>query len=520
MSFIHDIGFIAKIKRVNNKDKKGFKVLLSGGLGAQPKHADVVYEFLEADKIIPFIESTLSVFDRYGERSKRAKARLKHLIQKIGLSQFLTLIKEEKQALSYSTFPISLQNIEPLYLKSSLVSPEIKIENNSAYDLWKKTNVIKQKQNGFYAIGIKVRLGDLHSGQARLLADLIKKYAGNEIRLTIKQGILIRHVKNGLLPLFYLKLKDIEFADPGYNSTSDITACPGTDTCNLGIASSTGLTRILESVLREEFPKYVNNKEISIKISGCMNACGQHSIANIGFYGMSVKKNKLALPAIQILLGGGILGDGKGRFSDKIIKIPSNRGPDALRTILLDFEVNVEKNETFNNYYDRKGKIYFYHLLKPLSNLTNITDDDFLDWGHNKSYIKAIGVGECAGVVIDLVTTLLFESEEKIDNSKTAFRNKNWADSIYHSYTSLINTAKALLIGENIKTNSQIDIIKDFDSYFVETGLISLNRTFSSLIYQIKENKPSEQFALNYLNQAKDFYSKIDELRLKAVSDE
>lgn len=520
MSFIHDIGFIAKIKRINNKDKKGFKVLLSGGLGAQPKHADVVHEFLEVDKIIPFIESTLRVFDRYGERSKRAKARLKHLIQKIGLSQFITLIKEEKQALSYSTFPIPIELAEFIDTQPIVASPEIIIENNATYDLWKETNVIRQKQDGFYAIGIKVRLGDLQSSQARLLADLIKKYAGNEIRLTIKQGILLRHVKKDLLPLFYLKLKDIEFADPGYNSTNDITACPGTDTCNLGIASSTGLAKILESVLIKEFPNYINNKDLSIKISGCMNACGQHSIANIGFYGMSVKKNKLVLPAIQILLGGGILGDGQGRFSEKIIKIPSKRGPDALRTILRDFEVHVRKNEAFNNYYDRKGKIYFYHLLKPLSDLAKITNDEFLDWGHNESYIKAIGVGECAGVIIDLVATLLFESEEKIENAETAFRNKNWADSIYHSYSSLINTAKALLIGENFKTNSQADIIKDFDSNFVETGLISLNSTFSSLIYQIKENNPSEQFALDYLNQAKGFYSKIDELRLKAVSDE
>ncbi len=520
MSFIHDIGFIAKIKRVNNKDKKGFKVLLSGGLGAQPKHADIVHEFLEADKIIPFIESTLRVFDRYGERSKRAKARLKHLIQKIGLSQFLNLIKEEKQALSYSIFPISFELTEFTGPKPFIASPEIIIENNATYDLWKKTNVIEQKQDGFYAIGIKVRLGDLQSNQARSLADLIKNYAGNEIRLTIKQGILIRHVKKDLLPLFYLKLKDIEFADPGYNSTNDITACPGTDTCNLGIASSTGLAKILESVLIKEFPNYINNKDLSIKISGCMNACGQHSIANIGFYGMSVKNDKLALPAIQVLLGGGILGDGKGRFSDKIIKIPSKRGPDALRTILYDFELNAEKNETFNKYYDGKGKTYFYHLLKPLSNLSNIIEDDYIDWGHNKSYIKAIGIGECAGVVIDLVTTLLFESEEKLENAKTAFELKKWADSIYYSYTSMINTAKAVLIGENIKTNSQESIIKGFDSYFVETGIIDLNYSFSSLIYKIKENNPSEIFALNYLDQAKDFYSKIDELRLKAVSDE
>ena len=137
------------------------------------------------------------------------------------------------------------------------------------------------------------------------------------------------------------------FADIGYNSTLDVTSCPGTDTCNLGIASSTGLARELENTLRDEFPMYVHNKDISIKISGCMNACGQHSIAQIGFYGMSIKKGTLVIPAFQVLLGGGSLGDGKGRFADKIIKIPSKKGPEALRLLINDYEDNKDIENSF-----------------------------------------------------------------------------------------------------------------------------------------------------------------------------
>lgn len=518
ISFIHDIGFIAKTKIVNEETIRGFKVLLAGGLGSQPRHADVAYEFLEADKIIPFIEGVLRVFDRNGERVKRAKARMKFLVKDLGLNEFLALVEEEQKALAYHTYLIDTSEFDKAIEINPISVPTVNLKDKKGFDLWKEANVIKQKQNGFYAIGIKVFLGDFYTDKARLLADLIKKYANNELRLTLHQDILIRHVKEELLPIFYVELEKLGFTDLGYNSTQDITACPGTDTCNLGISSSTGIAAVLEKVLKEEYPDYINNKEIAIKISGCMNACGQHNMAQIGFQGMSIKVGAFQAPAVQILLGGGILGNGQGRFSDKVIKIPSKRGPEALRLILNDYNKNTEENETFLDYYDRLGKIYFYDLLKPLADLTNLEDSDFIDWGHDEKYIKAIGVGECAGVVIDLVTTLLFESEEKLENAEESLKQKQWSDSIYYSYNAIVNTAKALLTAEGVKTNEQTGIIKSFDEHFVATNAIKLKGTLAELVYQLKENKPSEEFAKNYLTHAKAFYKQADEFRAIQVA--
>ena len=520
ISFIHDIGFIAKTKRVNDKTIRGFKVLLAGGLGSQPRHADVAYKFLDADKIIPFIEGVLRVIDRYGERVKRAKARLKFLVKDFGLEQFLNLVEEEQKALAYKTYLINTDAFDNAIEVNNSVVPTVDIKNQDAFELWKSLNVIKQKQDGLYAIGIKVFLGDFYTDKARLLANLIKTYANNELRLTLRQDILIRHVREDLLPFFYVELEKLGFTELGYNSTQDITACPGTDTCNLGISSSTGIASVLAKILKDEYPKYLNNKDIAIKISGCMNACGQHNMAHIGFQGMSVKVGALLAPAVQILLGGGVLGNGEGRFADKVIKTPSKRGPEALRHILNDFENNVLENESFINYYDRLGKIYFYDLLKPLADLTNLENDDFIDWGHDNKYIKAIGVGECAGVVIDLVSTLLFESEEKLANAEESLVQKQWSDSIYYSYTALINTAKALLTSKEIKTNTQSGIVKLFDEHFVATKAIELTETFAELVLQLKQNEPSEEFAKNYLTQAKELYSKADVFRLKEVRHE
>ncbi|QTE21951.1 HEPN domain-containing protein [Polaribacter cellanae] len=517
ISFMHDLGFIAKVKTENGITKKGFKVLLGGGLGSQPRHADVIYEFLEEAILIPTIEGVLRTFDRFGERAKRAKARLKFLVKDLGVEAFLDLVADEVNALENKTFKVDTSEFEKPIVFQEIEIPSVKIEDETAFQKWKDINVIQQKQKGLFAIGIKVHLGDFYTPKARLLADLVKKYAANEIRLTLRQNILIRHVRAALLPFFYIELQKLGFAKAGYNSASDITACPGTDTCNLGIASSTGIAVELEKVLENEYPKYLNNKEIAIKISGCMNACGQHNMAHIGFQGMSIKVANLQAPALQILIGGGILGDGKGRFSDKLVKVPSKRGPEALRILLNDVEKNQQEKETFLEYYDRQGKTYFYDLLKGLQDTTNLESSDFIDWGHSENYVKAIGVGECAGVVIDLIATLLFESEEKISNSEEALNENQFSDSIYHTYTSLVNTAKALLIAENVKTNTQAGIISDFQKHFVDANKFEINGSFEDLVYQIKKEAPTKAFAESYLNDAKSFYKKADAFRTVEV---
>ncbi|MGB5202858.1 MAG: nitrite/sulfite reductase [Eudoraea sp.] len=508
LSYMHDLGFIAKIR----DGVKGFKVMIGGGLGSQPRHADELFSFLPANEIIPIMETVVRVFDRYGERKSRAKARLKFLLKDLGLEAFKELLIAEKKAVPFKKYPIN-SSTYPKVVISNERAQDVIIEDIEAFEQWKTTNLVLQKQSGYVAVGIKVMLGDFYTEKARLLADLVEKYAAGEIRLTLRQNILIPHVRESLIPFFYTQLKKMGFADAGYNKALDITACPGTDTCNLGISSSTGIASELERVIKEEYPQYVNNADVVIKISGCMNACGQHSMANIGFQGMSIRtKEKLVAPALQVLLGGGNLGNGRGLFADKVIKIPSKRGPEALRQILNDFEVNG-KGASYESYYAEKGEYYFYELLKPLADIENLSPEDYLDWGSNKRYQKAIGIGECAGVVIDLIATLLFESDEKIKNSKEAISEQKWAASIYYSYSSMVNTAKALLTAEKTKTNTHNSIIKDFNIHFIENDRIALNSSFEDLVLQLNKNEPSEAFAKSYLTDAKDFLNKVESYR-------
>ncbi|MGJ8591974.1 MAG: HEPN domain-containing protein [Aquaticitalea sp.] len=504
LSYMHDLGFIAKIKN----GERGFKVLLGGGLGSQPRHADVLYEFLPTDKIIPVMESVLRIFDRHGERKSRAKARMKFLINDIGLEAFQELIELEQNAIEFKSVPIHFEKF-PVSVPVNVEASKVEIKDKNHFNSWKSTNLVPQKQKGYVAIGIKVLLGDFYTDKARLLADLVENYAAGEIRLTLRQNILIPFVKEDLAPFFYQELSKLGYTEVGYNKAVDITACPGTDTCNLGIASSTGIAEELERVIKTEYPHYLENEDLVIKISGCMNACGQHNMANIGFQGMSVRTpDKLVAPALQVLLGGGNQGNGKGVFADKVVKVPSRRGPEALRRILNDYEANAE-GQLYLDYYLLQGQKYFYNLLTDLSDVSNLTPIDFIDWGTDEAYVKAIGIGECAGVVIDLIATLFLESEEKIENARESLDDKVYSNAIYFAYSSMVNSAKALLLSQDISTNTQAGIISQFDTEFVESNKLDLGVTFSELIYQIKNNAPKEAFAKSYINHAEDFLSKV-----------
>jgi sulfite reductase (ferredoxin) len=517
-AYIHDLGFIPKVKIVDGKIIRGFKVLIGGGLGAQPFLAQTAFEFLEEDQIIPFTEAVIRVFDRHGERASRHKARIKYLLNKIGLAELLRLAEEERKAIFNQTYPIDVNAVPQRVNEKNQVYTTFKVSDDPRFQAWVKTNVFEQKQQGYFGVYIRVQLGNIHSGKARDLAKVVEQYAADDIRITVNQGFLLKFVKKEALPSLFRELDKIGLATPGFHSTAYITACPGTDTCNLGISSSTGIAFELENVIRDEYPDLIYNHDIKIKISGCMNSCAQHGLAQIGFHGSSSKAGANVVPALQLLLGGGSLGNGEGRIGDKIIKIPSKRGPAVLRQLLDDFSTHAVEGEYFNSYYDRKGKDYFYQLLKPLADTSTLVAEDFVDWGQTEKFKTEIGVGECAGVMIDLVATLIFEAEEKYDLAKTTLEEGHFGDSIYHSYATFVSAAKALLLGKQLHCNTQIGIINDFDKHFAETGELMLEGGFKNTVLRINQEEVSKAFAEDYFLQLTTFITAVKAYRNNSVA--
>ncbi len=501
-AFIHDIGFVPKIRKENGGEVRGFKVVIGGGLGSNPRLALTAYEFLEERYILPYAEALLRVFDRYGERKNRQKARMKFLLDQIGLERMQHLIQEEWKALAVKEFIVDRDIPGPSPVSRPFAASGETNIDETGYQRWHKTNVFEQKQKGFYGAYVRVPLGNLDVKRARLLAEIARSYASDEIRITPNQGYLLRFVRQESLRALYHSLNQISLAEPGFDSTNDITACPGTDTCNLGISDSTNISLELEKIIANEYPDLVYNNNIKIKISGCPNSCGQHGLASIGFHGSSFKVGNHSLPALQVVLGGGRLGNGEGILSEKVIKIPSKRAPECLRILLDDYFENQIEGEYYENYYRRLGKQYFHNLLKPLADLTHLAPSDYIDWGHSENFALKTEVGECAYVVFDLVATLLQETEEKLQWARETFDLGRYADAIYHSYNVFVNGAKAALLRKDIIVNTQHGILNDFETHYGAGNGFQYPGGFKEFVLRINKNEPTKDFAREYLNDA------------------
>jgi len=506
-SYIHDFGFIPKVIVTDGVEKRGFKVMLGGGLGAQPILANVVQEFMPEEQIIPYIEATLRVFDRYGERNNRNKARFKYLVQKLGLSEVLRLIEEERIANKNQVYWVDTQtDSSAVDAPVAVALAEVTPVDSTAFAIWRQTNVFEQKQKGYYGVNVKVLTGDISTEKARILLQELQGHIADDIRITQGQNLMFKYVRKESLPHVFNVLTTLGFAKPGYDSTADITTCPGTDTCNLGISNSTEMARVLEQYIHDFHDDFIYEQALKIKISGCMNSCGQHGLAHIGFHGSSVKAQGKVVPAAQVMLGGGTIGDGEGRAAERVIKVPTKRVLQVVDLLLVDFKREKQNEEHFLGYYERRGKDYFYQLLKPLADLSTLTAEEFIDWGHQGDFETAIGVGECAGVMIDLVATLLLEAEEKIEWAKLALEKEQYADAIYHSYSSFVWTAKALLLDKGVNSSTQSAVIQEFDLRYVQEGIFTFPTSFADRVLQLNKYQPSKDFAETYIVQATAFY--------------
>ncbi len=506
-TYFHDFGFIPRIR----DGKKGFKVVVAGGLGAVSMIAPTAYEFLEADRIIPFMEAAIRVFDRYGEREKRMKARMKYLLKDMGLEQFLALVEEEMPAVAHQTFAVDESLIPSLGRVPGDNFPATAPLHEKLYEEWLKTNVLEQRQGGYRAVAIRIPLGNLEAEQARLLAGLIKEFASDDIRLSVQQGMVLRYVPPSALPHLFNGLYALNLGLPGYDTTADITACPGTDTCALGVTNSTGLATILEKLVRDEFPEMVTENDVRIKISGCMNGCGQHMAANIGFHGSSIRAGQKIAPAMQVVVGGGIAPDGRGFIAEKVIKVPTRRIPQVVRELFRDYQQNANAGEYYNDYVVRQTKRYFYDLLKPLGDSTNISDEEFFDWGQDEEYRQEIGVGECAGVSLDVIGAILNDAANKVIAAGQSVKGEAWADAGYHAYSAMITAAKALLLAEDVKCNTHIGILNDFAGQFGDR--FSEAMPFPEFVLRIKQQKATPAFVAEYLAAAQAFVSKAIKTR-------
>ena len=393
---IHDVGLIAQVRGNNGTSRRGFKVLVGGGLGSLPTEAAVLADFLAEEELLPTIEAVLRVFLETGNRKNKYKARMKFVLRDKGIEEFRRLVAEKKK-ISHApaeTFAVpspirpALVTIATLPLSQSIAETPADPE----YDRWAASNLMSQRQAGYGAIWIKLSAGTVHSHQMRDLAALLEKHGLGGARLAVNQNLVIPWVPFDRVRAIYDELRALDLAAPGARTISDVTGCPGATTCNLGITRSLTLADELSRELADQTDPEI--QKIRVKISGCPNSCGHHHIADIGFYGNARKIGDQQAPYYQLLLGGRV--DARGvRFARQVLAVPARPIPAIIRELLAFYKEERQLGEAFADWAARTPDAAIVHRLRPFADVENASADIFVDWGDTETYSLKLGRGEC-----------------------------------------------------------------------------------------------------------------------------
>ncbi len=399
---MHDMGALAVVK----DGARGFRLYVGGGLGPTPFNAQVLEDFVPVDQLLPYGQAVSRVYGRLGEKKLRSMARIKFLVKKLGIGEFQRLVREELKVLTVDPRWKEWPAEEVKAWKEEAKKPAQALNGAAkpaGFASWQRDSVYQQRQAGYVVVYIMTPLGDYTPDQMRGLADIVRKYTNDTCRTTVDQNVVLRYVSEADLPAIFADLGKLGLAKPGANTIADITACPGTDTCKLGISSSRGMARELQRRLLaavDDLPEDV--RKLKIKVSGCPNSCSQHHIADLGFYGGSRKVGGYTVPHFNVVLGGQWT-ENAGSYGLAICAVPSKRIPDVVDRITGKFAAEHTKGESFQAYIKRIGKGTVLELLKDLTVLPTHDAEPRLysDWGDPREFTMSdIGKGECAGEVI------------------------------------------------------------------------------------------------------------------------
>lgn len=400
---IHDLGFVAVKKVIDGKEVKGFKTFVGGGLGSTPFPAQVLEEFTPLDWFLPTAEAVIRLFDRNGERKDKNRARIKYLVAKWGIETFRKEFQDERKQVmmtgsgkeSFWKLRFEEETAPVLKQPAPTQAPGVL----PGFEDWQKSNTFEQKQKGYFAVNVRCPLGDINPSQMRSLAKISRAFCGGRLRTTISQNLLLLWVPKDSLKALYAQLSPLGLALKGAEEITDITRCPGADTCQIAITHSKGLAFEMSKLFTNGLGSDPVFKDITIKISGCTNSCGQHHIANLGFHGASKVVDGRAVPHYQLMVGGYTAKNGVAVFGKRIAQIPASRTPDATRAILETYKKEKGASENFLDWTGRFGAEKLKALVAPFTEIPSFDQNPkmYEDLGDpGKQFKVEMGKGECA----------------------------------------------------------------------------------------------------------------------------
>jgi sulfite reductase (ferredoxin) len=475
---MHDLGAIAVTSAENGRHKRGFALYVGGGLGTVPYQAKLFDSFLPVEDLLPTAQAIARVFARLGEKKNRNRARIKFLVDDLGIEKFRELVLQERKILPHD--PRWVEYIEQAEIEQEQpLRPGGQLPDGSAqshsedFQRWLKTNTRLQKQEGYVVATVSLPLGDLTSSQLRALADIARRFTRESLRTTVEQNMVIRWVSQIDLPDLYSALKSAGLEQPGAGTIVDIVACPGTDTCKLGISSSRGLagelrTRLLEKSL--QLDQAIQN--LHIKVSGCFNSCGQHHIADLGFYGVSRKIAGYTVPHFQVVLGGE-WNHNAGAYGLPIMAIPSKNIPEVVSRLGERYLAERTKGEGFQAFIKRIGKAEVKRILEDLARVPDYQSNPFYfsDWGDPREYsIDDIGKGECAGEVVSSVEFDLTAAEREVFEAQLLLEDGKPEKAGRTAYLAMVHAARGLIRAEYLDISDNEDtVVSEFEKRFYDT---------------------------------------------------
>ena len=475
---MHDMGAIAVTRTVDGKEQRGFELYVGGGLGAVPHKAKLFDEFLPPEELLPTAQAISRVFARLGEKRNRARARVKFLVAKLGIDEFKRLVLEERAQLPEDPrWTADIEEFlnafdeEPLKPAQALNGADVP----AGFDEWYATNVYQQRQDGYVTVTVSLPLGDITSSQLHSLADICRRYVKDTIRTTIEQNIVLRWVSEADLPALYAELQQTGLAESGAGTIVDVTACPGTDTCKLGISSSRGLAAELRQRLGEQSMQMDEAvKDLRIKISGCFNSCGQHHAADIGFFGNSRKINGIPVPHFQVILGGQWK-ENAGAYGLAMGAVPSKRIPDVVTRLTSRYIEERDKEENFQDFIARLGKREVKAMLDDLTQVPAHSENAsfYSDWGDPREFTTGdMGIGECAGEVIPLIQVEMAACEREAFEAQVLLDEEDYEKATHTANSAMLHAAKALVKTQFLDIPEDAQVIQDeFRTRLLDTQL-------------------------------------------------
>jgi sulfite reductase (ferredoxin) len=403
ISGIHDIAFLAR----ERDGVKGFELRVGGGTSIMPRVAPTLYEFVRADdgEYLKVTEAVLRIFDRQDWlRVNRARARIKVFVDKHGIDELRAQVEQELKGdwvaeRDFDPAPRLFIHDEEANAPAAPLHYGTPNGDVSEFKRFRAANVVAQRQEGFSTVQVKVTRGDLTPEQLRGLAAILRDFCAGYARTTVHQNLLLRWVRDESVYDVWNRLKQLGLGDAGADEISDVVSCPGTDSCKLGITSSMGLNQAVKERIDAMGIDDPLTRRIHIKMSGCPNGCSQHHIANIGFYGASIKVGEKTIPACIAHIGGNYEGGDVVYGARLKVRLPSKRVPDAVERWIRFYEAERQDGEEFNAFAARVGTSAFEARVKDLAMPAEFSLENmslFMDWGKSVPFEVIRGEGECA----------------------------------------------------------------------------------------------------------------------------